>query len=801
MTDPKQNIPPHIPPVAGDGSFLERFIFNNRVVVLGLFILITAFLGYHASKIKPDASFERLIPVEHEYIQNMMANRDDLENLGNFVRIAVAVKEGDIFNKAYMETLAEITDEVFYLTGVDRSGLKSLWTPNVRWVEVTEEGFQGGPVIPDGYDGSAASLDQLRENVLKSGEVGRLVSDNFKSTIVYAPLFEFNPETKEPLDYRQFSQDLEEKIRQKYQEKNPNVQIHIVGFAKKVGDLIEGIKSIAMFAVVTISLTFVLLFMYSKCLRATYVPILTSIIAVVWQLGILRLLGYGLDPYSVLVPFLVFAIGISHGVQIVNQFAVQQSHGFNPLMSARLAFRNLVQPGILALVSDAIGFLTLLFIEIEVIRDLAVASGIGVAIIILTNLILHPVIMSFKGLSPSGMRAAKKAEEVGYKKWRALSFMAHPSVAPVSILIAILGCGIGLYYQKDLKIGDLDKGAPELRKDSRYNLDNLYIISNYSTSADILVVMVKSAPEKCATYELMDVMDRVQWRLENVPGVESTASILTVSKHVTKALNEGSLKWFELSRSESIINSSIARAPSGLINSDCSMTPLIVYLKDHEAETLNRVINTMEALIDEYPSENYSFLLAAGNAGVEAATNQVIERAKNIMLLAVYSVVAFLCLITFRSLPAVICIITPLALTSVLCEALMAQLGIGIKVATLPVIALGVGIGVDYGIYIYSQLERKLYQGLPLQEAYYETLMTTGKAVSFTGITLGIGVCTWIFSPIKFQADMGILLFFMFIWNMVGSLWLLPAMARFLLNPEKMAKKGQQMGLHTATQP
>lgn len=794
MSDPKTTPPIKNPPIAGNGSFLERFIFSNRVAVLVLFLSITVFLAYQASMIKPDASFVRLIPLQHEYIQNMLKNRDDLENLGNFVRIAVATKDGDIFSKAYMETLAEITDEVFYLAGVDRSALKSLWTPNVRWVEVTEEGFQGGPVIPDGYDGSEESLNKLRQNVLKSGEVGRLIGDDFKSTIVYAPLFEINPETKGPLDYQQFSRELEAKIRDKYQERNPNVTIHIVGFAKKVGDLIEGIGAIVNFAVITISLTFVLLLMYSRCPIATFVPIVTSIIAVVWQLGILNLLGYGLDPYSVLVPFLVFAIGISHGVQIVNQFAVQQSHGFNKLMSARLSFRNLARPGMLALVSDAIGFLTLLFIQIEVIKDLAVASGIGVAVIILTNLILHPVIMSFLGLTGSGMKSAKRAEEVGYKKWRALSFMAHPTVAPISILIAILGCGIGLYYQKDLKIGDLDKGAPELRADSRYNLDNDFMIANYSTSADIMVIMVKTPPEKCAAYELLDVMDRVQWRLENVKGVESTASLVSVSKLVTKALNEGSLKWFELSRSETIINSTVARAPAGMINADCSMTPLIVYLKDHEAETLERVIHTMESLIDEYPSENYTFLLAAGNAGVEAATNQVIEKAKDVMLLSVYAVVCILCLITFRSIAAVICIVTPLALTSVLCEALMAQLGIGIKVATLPVIALGVGIGVDYGIYIYAQLERKLYEGLPLQEAYFQTLMTTGKAVSFTGLTLGIGVVTWIFSPIKFQADMGILLFFMFIWNMIGSLWLLPAMARFLLSPEKMAKKGKKLG-------
>ena len=626
---------------------------------------------------------------------------------------------------------------------------------------------------------------------MKSGQVGRLVADDFKSTIVYASLFEKNPETGEPLDYKQLSLELEEKIRNKYREKNPNVDIHIIGFAKKIGDLIEGIGAILIFALVTMGLTLTFLFAYSRCLVGTLVPVLTSTIAVIWQLGILHLLGYGVDPYSVLVPFLVFAIGISHGVQIVNQLAVEQAQGYNPVMSARLSFRFLVRPGILALVSDAIGFLTLLFIEIDVIKDLAVAAGVGVAVIIVTNLVLHPVIMSYVGLSKGGLKHAKKVELHGDKKWRVLSFMAHPSVAPISVLIAILGCGIGIYYQKDLKIGDLDKGAPELRADSRYNLDNDYIISNYSTSADVMVVMVKTPKERCSSYEVMDVMDRMQWRLENTEGVESTASLVTVSRLVTKALNEGSFKWFELSRSESIINSSIQRAPAGMVNADCTMTPLIVYLKDHQAVTLDRVVDTLKELIDEYPSENYSVLLAAGNAGVEAATNQVISKAKDVMLISVYAVVSILCFITFRSFAAVICIVTPLALTSILCEALMAQLGIGIKVATLPVIALGVGIGVDYGIYIFSMLETKLKEGLPLQEAYFQTLRTTGKAVSFTGITLGIGVCTWIFSPIKFQADMGILLFFMFIWNMVGSMWLLPALARFLIRPDKIAQKAK----------
>ncbi|WP_431688641.1 efflux RND transporter permease subunit [Hahella sp. NBU794] len=771
--------------------WLERLVFNNRLIILIAFLAITVFMAFSAAKIKPDSSFERLIPLEHPYIQNMLENRDDLENLGNSIRIAVAVEEGDIFTDSYMETLKQITDEVFYLRGVDRSGVRSVWTPNVRWVEVTEEGFQGGTVIPDGYNGSQESLDKLRQNILRSGEVGRLVADNFRSVIIYAPLLEVDPDTGQSLNYEQFSRDLETNIREKFQAQNPNIHIYAIGFAKKLGDLIEGMRSVVLFFLVAIVLTIVLLYWYSRCWSGTLTPVLASIVAVIWQVGILRLLGYGIDPYSILVPFLVFAIGISHGVQIVNAMSIESARGFDATTSARLAFRALYIPGMLALVSDAMGFLTLLFIKIDVIKDLAVTASIGVAVIIITNLVLHPIILSYVGITKSGIKHQKNRGEERDRKWLRMSYFAHPSVARVSLLIALVGAGLGIYYKQGLKIGDLDKGAAELRPDSRYNRDNDFIINNYSTSSDVMVVMVKTDKEKCSSYPVMKGMDDLQWVLENTPGVESTASLATVSKIVTKALNEGNFKWYELSRNQQIINSSIQRAPSGLVNSDCSMTPLLAFLEDHKAETLQRVVDTIEAFSRENANDDYQLLLAAGNAGVDAATNQVISKAKDLMLIFVYSVVSVLCFVTFRSIRAVLCIVVPLGLTSILCEALMTQMGIGIKVETLPVIALGVGIGVDYGIYIYTKFEHYILEGKSLQDAYFETLRSTGKAVMFTGITLAIGVCTWIFSPIKLQANMGLLLFFMFLWNMVGALWLLPALARFLLNPEKMVAKAK----------
>ncbi|MHB0844374.1 efflux RND transporter permease subunit [Stutzerimonas nitrititolerans] len=774
-------------------SFLERLIFNNRPAVILVCLLLSVFLFYQAAQVRPSTSFEKMIPLGHPYIQNMLEHRDDLANLGNTVRISVAAKDGDIFSREYMETLRQIHDEVFYIQGVDRSNMKSLWSPSVRWTEVTEQGFAGGEVIPQTYDGSEESLDDLRNNILKSGQIGRLVANNFKSSIIDVPLMESysDPEDRSKqitLDYQKFSHELEEKIRDKYETQNPNVEIHIIGFAKKVGDLIDGLVGVALFFFVAIGITLALLLWFTRCVKSTMAVVVTTLIAVIWQLGLLHTLGFGLDPYSMLVPFLVFAIGISHGVQKINGIAMASGETDDPLVAARLAFRQLFVPGMVALASDAVGFVTLLLIDIGVIRELAIGASLGVAVIILTNLILLPVAISYLGISQRSVKQAREEASREHPFWRLLSNFANPVVAPISIVIALIAVGGGLWYGQNLKIGDLDQGAPELRPDSRYNQDNDFVINNYSTSSDVLVIMVKTAPEGCAHYDTLAAMDELMWKMENTAGVQSAVSMVTVARQSIKGMNEGSLKWETLSRNQFVLNNSIARA-EGMYNGDCSLAPLLVFLNDHKAETLEHVVSAAREFAEANNREGLEFVLAAGNAGIEAATNEVIAASETTMLIAVYAAVSFMCLLTFRSVAATLCVILPLVLTSILGNALMAFMGIGVKVATLPVIALGVGIGVDYGIYIYSRLETYLRQGMTLQEAYYQTLKSTGKAVIFTGICLAIGVFTWVFSAIKFQADMGLMLTFMFLWNMVGAIWLLPALARFLIRPAKLTGK------------
>jgi hypothetical protein len=760
--------------VKGSEQLLERVLFHRRRTLLVLFGLVTLLLGWQASQIRPDASFVKMIPTEHPYVENYLNYRDDLAGLGNSLRVVVAATDGDIFTAAFQDSLRRVTDELFFVPGVDRSALASIWTPNVRWTEVTEEGFVGGPVIPDDYDGSAASLEQLRINILRSGQVGRLVANDFGSAIVQVPLFDRDPQTGAALDYQQLSHRLESLVREPYA--SADIRIHITGFAKVVGDLIDGARDVALFFAVAFGVTLVLLYLYSGSLSGTLIPLACSLVAVIWQLGLLRWLGYGLDPYSMLVPFLVFAIAVSHGVQIVNTIAQEAADGADRLLAARRAFRALYIPGLTALLSDGLGFVTLMVIQIQVIQDLAIAASVGVAVIILTNLLLLPLLMSWSGVGARAIARTRRSQASTRSRWALLTVFARPRGAVAALLVAGTLALAGLQAGSQLKIGDLDAGAPELRKDSRYNLDNAFVTSHYSTSSDVFVVMVTTAPEQCSSFATLGLVDRFQHFLSDVPGVQSSLSLADVSERVTAGLNEGSLKWRSISRNQFVINASLAYVPGGLMNTDCSLLPLILFLDDHKAETLSRVTASVKAFAAQHDSEQIQFRLAAGNAGIEAATNEVIGTAQYQMLLWVYGVVGLLCLLSFRSLRTVLCIILPLALTSLLCQALMARLGIGVKVATLPVIALGVGIGVDYGIYIYTRLNSYLLQGLALPDAYLATLRTTGKSVAFTGLTLAIGVVLWVLSPIKFQADMGILLTFMFLWNMLGALILLPAL-------------------------
>lgn len=766
------------------GSRLERFVFNNRALVLLIWLFVTLSLGYLASGLTLNASFERMIPTKHPYIANYFEHQEQLAGLGNALRIAVETKDESIYSKEFLETLQKINDDVFFIPGVDRSAMKSLWTPAVRWREVTEEGIAEGPIIYDGYDGSPETVQQVRINVERSGIIGKLVANNYKSAIIFVPLLDVNPETGKPINYQAFSDSLES-IREKYN--SDTITLHITGFAKIVGDLMDGLKIISLFFGVATLIAAAMLYWYTRCVRSTVLVVSCSVTAVIWQMGLLSALGLELDPYSLLVPFLVFSIGMSHGAQKMNGVMQDIGRGTHRYVAARYTFRRLFIAGLTSILSDAVGFSVLMIIQIQVIQQLAISAAMGVTVLIITHLIFVPVALSYIGVSRKAAERALKAEtadlagEKIHPIFKFLDLFTHRKTAIITIMLFVVLGGIGVANRSNLKIGDLDPGAPELRQDSRYNKDNAFITANYSSSSDLFVIMVKTGSNMCTDYDNLMKVDALENRLLQLPGVESTNSLAQLEKTGLIGFNEGNLKWYELLPNQHALNAVTVRAPRDLFSQTCDLLCLFAFLKDHKAETLESVVETVENFKAEYDSDEIQFLLAAGNSGIEAATNIVVEKSMIQMLYCVYAAVILLCMITFRSWQAVVAAVVPLVLTSVLCDSLMVWLEIGIKVATLPVVALGVGIGVDYAIYVMSITLDHMRKGMSLSQAYYRALLFTGKVVILIGITLALGVATWAFSPIKFQADMGILLCFMFLWNMLGALILMPAIARFLV--------------------
>jgi len=784
------------------GNPLERAIFNHRLSVVVVCALLTLVLGtLAATRLALNASFEKMIPQSQPYIKNYLSYQKELRGLGNAVRVVVENVDGDIFEPRYLNALKQINDELILTPGVDRAWVKSLWTPAVRWTEITEEGFRGGPVMPDAYNGSAQGVEQLKQNIARSGIVGSLVADNFKSSMIFVPLLEKEPGSGKRIDYYDLSKVLEQKIRARFElgptlekvqhdNESGRVRIHIVGFAKVVGDLIEGlIKVMAFFAFAAV-ITAAAIYAYTRCVRSTLLVVGCSLMAVVWQLGFVALAGFELDPYSILVPFLVFAIGVSHGAQKMNGIMQDIGRGTHKLVAARYTFRRLFLAGLTALLADAVGFAVLMVIDIPVIRELAMTASIGVAVLIFTNLLLLPVLLSYTGVSRAAAERSLRAEREERRNkgigaiWVWLDRLTTRRWALGAVAVSLMLAAIGLVVSQKLKIGDLDPGAPELRAESRYNRDNAYITANYALSSDQFAVIVKTGKEGCLKYETLVDADRLAWTLRQVPGVQTTVSLADAVRQITAGSFEGNPKWLTLNRNQDVLNYGAQQASVNnpdLFNTECSVMPVIAYLADHKAETLDRVTRVGEEFARQHDGPDRAFLLAAGSAGIEAGTNIVVREANRTMLLYVYAAVIFLCFVTFRSWRAVVVAVVPLAITSILCEALMVALGIGVKVATLPVIALGVGIGVDYALYLLSVQLAQQRAGLPLKDAYKRAVQFTGKVVALVGVTLAAGVITWTFSPIKFQADMGILLTFMFVWNMLGALILIPALSHFLL--------------------
>ena len=372
---------------------LEGWLFGHRRLTLGILLAFTAVMAVFALRLRMEAGFEKQMPIGHPFIETFNRYRSDLFG-ANRLTVVVRARKGEIWTAEGLSRLHAVTEAVQYLPNIDRPGVQSLWTPNSFVNEITEEGFRAEPVIAGTVTPQALSpevIQQIQHSTSQGGYIGSLVSRDQTAAMITAEISEVAEDGK-PIDYVAYNQQLERMLRDRFED--AGFEIQIIGFAKQIGDIADGAAGVLEFCLIALVLTALAVYWYCHSIRLTLLPILCSLTSLVWQFGTLRLLGYGLDPLAVLVPFLVFAIGVSHGVQQINFIVREIASGKSTFEAARASFQGLLVPGTLALLIALVSFVTLLVIPIPMIRELAITASLGVAYKIATNLVMLPVAAS-----------------------------------------------------------------------------------------------------------------------------------------------------------------------------------------------------------------------------------------------------------------------------------------------------------------------------------------------------------------------------------------------------------------------
>ncbi|WP_234452179.1 efflux RND transporter permease subunit [Pseudomonas sp. MF6751] len=755
------------------------------MLTLASLALFTLGMAWFAVQLRMEAGFEKQLPIGHEYIETFETYRNDL--LGaNRLTVVVKARQGTIWSEAGLKRLYDVTQALIFLPNVSRSSVRSLWTPNAFVNEITEEGFRADPLVPGTVTPESldeTSIAMIANSTAQGGFIGTLVARDQSSAMITVDLNEFDTNGQR-LDYVAYNQVLEQQIRSQFEDMD--FEIQIIGFAKQIGDIAVGASAVFEFCLLALLLTAAAVFWYCHSLRFTLLAVGCSLVSLIWQFGALRLLGYGLDPLAVLVPFLVFAIGVSHGVQQINFIIREIACGKSVEGAARASFSGLLIPGILALVTAFVSFVTLLLIPIPMVRELAITASLGVAFKIVTNLVMLPVLASMLRVQ-DGYAAAEEVSRQRRARWlHGLARLSEWHNVRWVLGMAVLIFVTAAWQSHDRVVGSLQAGAPELREDARFNRDALSIASNYDIGLDWLSVVfevkVDGGANDCENVALGQYQDRFVWAMQGVPGVVSVTSFSNSLRQFNEGYNEGNPKMNAVPidpTNYSSMAAEVARVP-GMMRPDCSMTAVHLFLADHKATTIHRVIAAAKALRSQFTQAGVSVRLASGNAGVIAAINEEVERSELPMMLYVYGAIALLVFVVYRDWRAVLVCCLPLTLGTFIGYWFMKELQIGLTIATLPVMVLAVGIGVDYAFYIYNRLQLHQALGQPITKAVEHALQEVGVATIFTAITLAAGVATWAFSDLKFQADMGKLLAFMFLVNMIMAMTVLPAFAVWL---------------------
>jgi predicted RND superfamily exporter protein len=759
-------------------SWFSHGLIRYRYGFLSICLIISLFFGYQLKNLSFNTNLGDFYPLRHPYltIQNKL-----IEIFGglNQVSIAIEVKKGEMLNPVTLDKVWQITNDLYLTEGINAGRVVSLSARKVKHVEANEEGFKTEWLMHDPPK-TAQEIEVLKTHIVRNPLVyGVIVSRDFKSSLIQAD-FESNVSVKKIFEVLQG-------IKNKYQDDNHS--IYISGQPVLEGWLDYYLPKMASLFIFTVLAMSLVLFNAFKSKRGVLLPLLSAFMATLWGLGMTAMLGYKLTPSTVLAPFLVFALGVSHAVQFIKRYYEYMSkHKRNSKVAAIKITRNLFVPAFTGLLTDGIAPFTLFFVPLGMVKSLAVGIGFGILSIFFSTVILVPNLLSF--MKPPKRLEVLKEERTSLTN-RVLVAFANLAVKKRSrrlvITVFFVLTLISVWGTSQLVVGDKKPGTSLLYSESEYNRAEKFISANFSTSDPYYVFVEGKTQDAILEPEVLKEMDSLQRCLERgAKGVGRTLSLVEYIKGMNMAMFEGRREEFVIPDNDKTIAEymflySLTGFPGDfdpVVNSNYQFANIKVDLLDHKASTINEVLDKTEAWIKtNHKANDVEFRYAGGTIGMLAAVNQTVKPMLSANSIVTASLVLLCLMVAYGWVLGLTVLFLPLIFRTTLLLGILGFLKVGLTSEIIPVIALGIGFGDDFGIYIVSRVMDELKEGGgTLKEALIEAMSTSGKAVFFTGLSLTIGIATWIFSPILMQARLGMLLSFLILFNVIGTLIVLPSM-------------------------
>ena len=763
---------------------LAEFFVEKRVWTVSIIGTLTIMLLFFSVRAEIRTYFNDLMPKGHPYIG---VHNEFKESFGgsNMVSIMVKVKEGDIFQLSVLEKIAQISRDLRMVSGVNVYQIISLASTKLREVTAGTYTIDSRPLMWPKIPRNEAELTKLRESALSNAMVyGSYVSRDLKSSLITV---DFNERV---MDYDKVYREVTALVDK---HRGEGVSISVVGEPILQGIVKEYLPETVLVFVGSIGFLGLLLFLFfMRSYRGMVMPIVAAIVSAIWAMGIAKIIGINLDPLGVVIAFLITARVISHSVQSINRFDIAAAEGADSSKAAaKASLGALMKPGLLSVVTDAGGILVVALAPIGLLQKAAYIGAIWVSCIAVTGVVLTPVLLSWVKYP---VRFAHRLDIMPMID-KHLSFLGNISTSAkknyLTILCAvvlILVCG---HFGLNINIGDATPGTPLLWPDSEYNKAISEINRKFLGTDRMFVVMRGDEKEILKEPEILQNIARFQRCVERQDEVGGSLSIANIIPNVQGVFNEGNPRYEEIGR-DRIANAEFlytylkGSAPGDMdrfSDTNYSTAGITIYFRDHRGETIRNAVFRMKQFIKENPLQNGHYELAGGLIGVIAAVNEVIFAGQVESIALALFVVLITASVTYRSGVAGLYFMIPILLSNTITFAYMYLSGIGLNINSLPVAALGIGLGVDYSIYVVDGIREGCLRHNDVKRAIFESLHNAGRGVIFTATPLVVCTSFWyIFSSLRFQAEMAILIAIWMGVSALSALIIMPALT-YVMKP------------------